>query len=166
MKYAGTGHRPPRLGLGYTPKDNRLLTDFVLGELGKRPVSGAISGMANGYDQALAHAAVRLGLPLVCALPFEGQEKAWPEPGRRRYSAILAHASEVVVVSPGGYRGRADNWKFAARDRWMVEHAQAVLALWDGKPGSGTTLTVEHALSLGVPVDNLWPEWEGHLRDA
>lgn len=160
---AGTGHRPPRLGLPYGPAGNRPLTAFVGVELARLPgVSGVVSGMAAGYDQALAHAAVLLGLPLVCALPFGGQDNAWPADARRRYHALLARAREVVVVSPGGWASRADNWKFAARDRWMVDRAGLVLALLDDQGGrSGTGVTVAYARERGVPVLNLWPAWLG-----
>jgi uncharacterized phage-like protein YoqJ len=158
---AGTGHRPPRLGLGYDPESNRLLTGFATQALGTYVFAGnvtaVISGGAQGWDQALAHAAIRLGIPLTVAVPFEGQESKWPAAGRKRYLAILAKAKEVVVVSQGGYA----NHKFYARDQWMVDHANLVLALLDGKPQrSGTRLTVEYANGRGVPVVNGWADWE------
>jgi hypothetical protein len=162
---AGSGHRPPRLGLGYDPESNRLLTGFATQALGAfafaENVTDVISGGAQGWDQALAHAAVNLGIPLTVAVPFEGQESKWPEQGKKRYRAILARAKEVVVVSPGGYA----NWKFAKRDEWMVDHAKLVLALLDGEPKrSGTRLTVEYANGRGVPVVNGWADWERFRR--
>lgn len=165
---AGTGHRPPRLGLGYDPESNRRLTRFaehqlslLLEEHAKAEVyagtAKVISGMAQGWDQALAHAALNVGIPLICALPFEGQESKWPPAGQARYRAILSRASQVVVVCKGGYA----NWKFARRDEWMVDHANFVLALKDRKPeSSGTSLTVDYAEAKGVPVKNVWDEWE------
>jgi uncharacterized phage-like protein YoqJ len=158
---AATGHRPPRLGLGYDPESNRLLTSFAEGELATlaftKGVSHVISGMAQGWDQAVAHAAVNLGLALICAVPFDGQESRWPPAGRERYRAILRRASEVRVISPGGYSGT----KFVVRDRYMVDHADLVLALLDSKPeSSGTLITVDYALRKGVPVLNGWSDWE------
>lgn len=158
---AGTGHRPPRLGLGYDPESNRLLTRFATQALAAfafaEDVTEVISGGAQGWDQAIAHAAVKLGIPLTVAVPFEGQESKWPPAGQERYRAILSRASKVVVVSPGGY----SNKKFKVRDEWMVDHANLVLALLDGKPeSSGTRITVDYARQKGVPVVNAWPDWE------
>ena len=39
-----------------------------------------ISGMALGWDQAVARATADLGIPWVAAITFEGQESKWPLP--------------------------------------------------------------------------------------
>jgi hypothetical protein len=160
---AGTGHRPPRLGLGYDPESNRLLTEFAESQLRGDPPARLLSGMAQGWDSAIAHAAVRLGIPLVCAVPFEGQESRWPPDAQARFRALLAKAKEVVVVCDGGYA----NWKFVKRDEWLVDHADCVLSLLDNRPErSGTRTTVEYALGKGVRVVNCWPWWESFRRRA
>jgi uncharacterized phage-like protein YoqJ len=159
---AGTGHRPPRLGLDYSPESNRLLTEFVEHELAlMQGVTRVISGMANGFDQALAHAALLLKLELICALPFVGQEQTWPAEGQRRYHAILDQASEVIIVSQGCYGGRKDNWKYEARDRWMVDQANLLMALLDDQSSrSGTRTTVEYAVRRGVTICHVWNAWQ------
>lgn len=162
MRIAATGHRPPRLGLSYGPADNKLLTMFAKQMLtdsmeGYENVS-IISGMAQGWDQAVAHAAILLNLPLIAALPFEGQESRWPYAGRKRYDAILGHAEEVVTVSKGGF----DSKKYLVRDEWMVNNCDAVLALWDGTEEGGTYYTVRYAKEFDIPYINAWIPWESY----
>lgn len=171
-----TGHRPPRLGLDYTPRSNRLLTTYAVCALkwiekkaeqkGLR-LTRVIVGMAQGWDQACGHAALINGYKLTCALPFDGHGSNWPEAGRRRHDAILAKADRVHVVSPGPYRGRKDAHKYVVRDRWMVEEANGglLLALWDGSEEGGTYETVEYAAEVGVPIYNVWSAWDAFKRN-
>lgn len=162
-----TGHRPPRLGLDYSAESNRILTDFAEHELGSvllaHYVTEVVSGMAQGWDQAVAHAAFRLGIPLVAAVPFDSQEAKWPEEAKRRYYALLAKASLVHVVSPGGYAAK----KFIVRDHWMVDRAVStgglLMSLWDGKSEGGTWHTVNYAQQQGVSVVNCWSNWGDRL---
>lgn len=154
---AGTGHRPPRLGLDYSPAANKLLYEFVLKMLSRegapRP-DKVVSGVAQGFDQALAHASITLGIPLVAAVPFPSQESKWPLQARRRYDALLSRAT-IVVTSD-----RYSNQAFAVRDRYMVDAATRVVALHDGGAAkSGTGITMDYAKSVGKPVENWWGDW-------
>jgi uncharacterized phage-like protein YoqJ len=60
--------------------------------------------MALGWDLAFARASVELGIPLIAAVPFEGQEAMWSPESQAKYRALLAEAETVHVVSPGAYR--------------------------------------------------------------
>lgn len=157
-----TGHRPPRLGLDYSPEANLRLTTFAKQHLRAMTLPGdtVIVGMAQGWDLAVGHAAIRLGHRLVCALPFEGMERRWPPRARARFHAILAKASRVHVCRPTfAYEA------YLERDEWMVDLAvasppSALLALWDGGPAGGTAHTVRYARSVGLAVENLWDDWQ------
>ena len=159
MIVAGTGHRPPRLGLGYGALDRFKLIDFAQRELEEihfeSGISAVISGLAQGWDQAIAEASIDLGFPLWVAIPFEGQESKWPEDAQERYNRIRGKAAKVTIVCPGDYA----SWKFIARDKWMVESSDLVLALFDGNPKSGTGATVAYAQLTGKPVKNVWDAW-------
>lgn len=156
MRVAGTGHRPQRLGLGYDEEARTLLVAFAMDCLQSLDnVTHVISGMAQGWDQALAEAALSLGLPLTAAVPFKGVETRWPDDSRRRYHDILSKAATTHYVSEPGYEKR----KFAARDLWMVQNADALLALYDGAGDSGTALTVGMADEMGKPVYHVWEKW-------
>lgn len=153
MIIAGTGHRPERLG-GYTQEVEGRLVALALASLQANRPDKVISGMAAGWDQALAQAAIHLHIPLLAAVPFEGQEKRWPEAAQRRFHRILKAASEVVFVKPAYSTG-----VFILRDKWMIDHADSVLALYDGTPLGGTFLTIGMAEKRGKPVTNLWQQW-------
>lgn len=161
MILAGTGHRPPKLGLDYTRRSNELLRRFLVSQLEEQQgVEAVINGCAQGFDQALAEAALDLGMPLICAVPFEGMDSKWPSDGKKRLQRILERAVRVHVVSPGGYA----NWKFAERDRWMVDNSQLLMALFDEQEkASGTGITVRYGRELKRPIINTWDRWTVYL---
>src|SRR6478609_5888932 len=99
MIIAGTGHRPDKLG-GYENRTRLALGGLATEYLAQKRPDLVISGMALGWDQALAGAAVALEIPFLAIIPFEGQERKWPEDARARYKRLLAAATEVIVTSP------------------------------------------------------------------
>lgn len=155
MRLAATGHRPDKLG-GYSDHILEALVDCATAYLERLPTRPArvISGMAQGWDTAVATAALNLRIPLVAAIPFEGQELKWPEAAQRRYRDIRSRAAYPVVVSPGGYVP----WKLQLRNEWMVDNCDRIVALYDGSAG-GTRNCLRYAAKKGVPVDNLWSLW-------
>ncbi len=152
---AGTGHRPDKLG-GYNndAADNclRLIAHKYLAAL--RP-SAVISGMALGWDQRLAEAALLAGIPLIAAVPFDGQDGKWPPRSRAIYAELLRAARHVHVVSPGPYA----SWKMHKRNQWMVDFCTRVVAMYNGDPQGGTAACVSYAEQRRRPIDNLWTEW-------
>lgn len=151
---AGTGHRPDKLG-GYGADISARLVDLARAALTKYQPDEVISGMALGWDTALALAAIDLGIPLTAAVPFEGQERKWRPEQQELFRTILAQATNVVVVSPGGYAV----WKMQVRNEWMVDRATGMLALWDGSSG-GTGNCIAYARTREVEIVNLWSTWE------
>ncbi len=149
---AATGHRPDKLG-GYTARAADRLEQVALNYLRLNRPDRVISGMALGWDQAWASAAICLDLPFDAAVPFDGQERAWPAESRARYRTLLALADRVVVVCPGGYAAS----KMQMRNEWMVDNCTALVALWDGSPG-GTANCVRYAEGR-VPVFNLYESY-------
>lgn len=155
MIYAGTGHRPNKLG-GYEDSANKRLVAFAeetLQKLSPQP-SLIISGMALGWDQALAEAATNLCIPWDAYIPFVGQEDRWPKGSRDKYHALINQARKVLAVSAPGYAVR----KMHARNERMVRACDTVLALYDGSPG-GTQACVTYAELKGKPIVNLWQDW-------
>ncbi len=152
---AGTGHRPPKLG-GYDVKTFKRLVKLAKSWLSEREVTKVISGLALGWDQALAEAALQLNIPLVAAVPFEGQELQWPVESQQRYITLLRQAGEKIVVSEGGYHPA----KMHLRNEWMVDHCDVVLALYNGEKMGGTHSCVKYARKCGKTIINLWDEWE------
>lgn len=161
---AATGHRPAKIG-GHGPETLQQARTVARYALAALAPSGVIQGMAQGWDTAVALAALDLGVPLTCALPFEGQEMCWPAEARHRYRMILARADTVEVVSAGGF----SNYAMHARNRWMVDRCGLVLACWDGVRSGGTAHCLDYADMVGRPwlnvYDRLWsPSQLGQRR--
>lgn len=152
MIVAGTGHRPDKLG-GYENRTRLALGGLATEYLSRKKPDLVISGMALGWDQALAGAAIALGIPLCAIIPFEGQERKWPEDAQARYARLLASAGEVVVASPWPSTSAMQK-----RNEMMVDRADRVVALWDGSWG-GTFNCVKYAEKTRVPIDHLWNRW-------
>jgi uncharacterized phage-like protein YoqJ len=157
MIFAATGHRPNKLG-GYSGSAFTDLKDFAVRYLAENCPTRVISGMAQGWDQAWAVAAVALGIPFIAAVPFVGQESRWPDLARRRYRELLKRAYQIHYPDPGGSYAP---WKMQARNMWMVDNCDRVIALWNGTEG-GTANCVRYAERAGKPVENLWVQWAKH----
>lgn len=155
MIYAVTGHRPNKLG-GYSKEVRAKLAYFMKDFLSSLKPDSVYTGMAQGLDQAVAWACWSLNIPYIAAIPCEDHDKMWPDEAKERYKIYLSHASSVILLSPGPYAA----WKMQARNEYMVDHCDHLLALWDGSPG-GTANCVNYAIKKGVPWSNLWPKWTG-----
>jgi hypothetical protein len=156
----GTGHRPDKLG-GYSPAAVARLdafADFALGKMLERTPQGLhiISGMAQGWDQSLALACIKRGVPFTAAIPFESQASIWPAPAQERWRHIRSRANNVVVVT----QGQPTDFRAALLNRnlWMRDHAETCWALWNGTSG-GTSHGVRSARSAGQKVLNFWSRW-------
>lgn len=162
MIVAATGHRPDKLG-GYGVATHlEGLARHALASVDG--IERVISGMALGWDQAVAEAAVQLGIPVMAAVPFEGQARVWPAPAQARYHRILERVQGIVIVTAPAPRSSGEAARaMQARNIWMVDNATHVLALWNGDAGGGTAHCVGYAERLGRPVWNLWGEWSGRL---
>lgn len=152
-RLAVTGHRPNRLG-GYSYLIQRKLVDFAIKQIRKLEPKLVITGMAIGWDQAVAEACERLLVPWHAYVPFEGQELVWPTETQLEYHKLLGAASKKRIVCDGGYEA----WKLKERNRAMVHDCTRLLALWSGMPG-GTGHCVAFARQLGRPIINCWDQW-------
>lgn len=150
---AATGHRPNKLG-GYGRDVYTHLVKLAYDYLGRMQPEGVISGMALGWDQAWADAALLLNIPVHAAIPFEGLESQWPNESKNNFHRILKRCTSVTVVCEGLYAG----FKMQIRNEWMVDRAVRICALWDGSPG-GTGNCLKYKGDWQRPVDNLWPQW-------
>jgi len=60
-------------------------------------------GAGLGWDTALALAGFSLQIPVILAIPFDGQEERWPPASRERYKNMLERAAEVHFISVAPY---------------------------------------------------------------
>lgn len=159
MIYFGTGHRPNKLG-GYSDVVDDRLRVFAVQQLRLlTDVEAVISGLAQGWDQALAEAGFEVGVPVWGFAPCHNQENAWPLKARFRYRRIIERLDKLVYTHEADYSGP---WVMHRRNRKMVTSGDHGLALWDGTYG-GTAHCVNFAERMCKPVTNLWPAYQEYL---
>lgn len=149
---AFTGHRPQSF------ESNRQIVwvqDQLLQAILRAARVGCgrfISGGALGVDQWAAESVIASrgvqGYRLTIARPFPSQDAVWNEEQKRWYRMLLEHADEVVDINPDPYAA----WKLLARNKWMMEQTDAVIAVWNGQQKGGTHHAVLHAQALGKPI--------------
>jgi len=107
-----------------------------------------ISGFASGADLEFASivAAMKKDNPalfLEAALPYRGRLLTY----ERLFQSLIGKCDHVhwvsVIYTPGCY---------AARNRYLVESAGRVVAVYDGRGRSGTSQTIRIAEKLGREV--------------
>lgn len=150
LSCAFTGHRPSKFRWGYDEEHPdcahlKLLLLQQIAGLADNGVTVFYSGMAQGVDQWAAQAVLALksrykGLLLNCILPCETQADKWSAESRERYFDILAEADETHYIS----RRYTDDC-MRQRNRYMVDHAGFVLAVYNGERHGGTAETVRYA---------------------
>ena len=158
---AFTGHRPK--GLGYPESDGRCaalkkkLRSLIIRMIEEEKVTHFISGMAQGVDMYAAEIVLDLKqtypyITLECAIPYERQAVRWPEALRNRYFSITERCDQETMLqrqyTPDCLR---------KRNQYMVDHADIVLAVWNGSP-SGTGQTVWYARETVKPVWIIRPD--------
>ena len=151
-----TGHRPTKIG-GYkipNPSYDKIL-DLTKQILISCKTKKCITGMALGFDTLGAWACMELNIPYIAAVPFKGQEKLWPEKSQFQYKFLLTRAAETVYTSDPGFSAK----KMQIRNEWMVDHAEVVLACWDGSNG-GTANCVKYAAKQSKKIIRINPAKE------
>ena len=147
---AFTGHRPKSFPWKYdeNARDCILLKEALVTQiitLVNNGVTDFLSGMAQGVDLWSSQIVLDLqkknpALNLICVLPCEDQEVKWPAPMQEQYHSILGQANDVVYV------GRAYNREcMLKRNHYLVDHADVLLAVYNGTWRSGTGATVRYA---------------------
>ncbi len=144
MIVAGTGHR-------FITLPEQKVVAGIAAELCLLGVRQVISGMAIGWDMALAEAALSIGVPFVAAVPFPAQPDRWPQDQQDRWARLIGQAEDVVYISP--YTTVS---AYERRNRWMIDRADLVFAYWDGSLTGGTSNGVRYAQKKRVALVNLW----------
>ena len=144
---AFTGHRPQNLPFGFREDDERCtalketLKKQIISLITDENVTHFISGMALGGDMYAAESAI----------PCETQAAKWNAAMRERYYGIAAQCDKETLLQTHYTPDCMDK-----RNRYMVDHADYIIAVWDGKP-SGTGKTVMYAQSKGKVIIKVYP---------
>ncbi len=105
--------------------------------------TGFMTGFANGADQYFAEVVVILQkdfpeLRLIAVLPYWKRMDSLCQ--KEHTNALLDACAEVIVIQDE-YRPNV----YAKRNRYMVEHSDRVIAVYDGREKGGTVKTIRFA---------------------
>jgi hypothetical protein len=120
------------------------------------PIAG-VTSLAVGADQIFGEAVLHRGGSLHAVIPCRGYESTLSGAGLDEYRRLLAAATDVAVLD----FAKPSEEAFLAAGRWVAEHCDVLLAVWDGAPSrglGGTADIVAHAQNLGRDIRVLWPQ--------
>ena len=161
------GHRPTRFKFKYNENDSRckrlkkrLREQFAV--LYEQGVRGFLVGGALGVDQWSGEILLRMKLEpeyrdieLVVVLPYPGHDERWDKRSRTRLAFLIEHSAEHITIGQKAWRE-----SFIQRNRYLVDHADCLLAVYDNEKNarSGTGMTVRYALNKNIPVVLIHPD--------
>lgn len=154
MVLAVTGHRPGKL-YGYNMLDDsyKELYELIKKIIIKEKPDKAITGMAIGVDLLFANAVIAINdnnwidkkIHLHAALPCLDQETKWPNHTINAYNELLSRCDSTKIIVNELYADA--KYCMHARNKYMVDNCDILLAVWDGTPG-GTGSCVKYAKSV------------------
>ncbi|MDP9329779.1 MAG: DNA-processing protein DprA [Actinomycetota bacterium] len=106
-----------------------------------------VSGAARGIDAASHRGALAAGGSTIAVLG-SGIDVAYPKGSRELIERTAASGSVVSEYAPGV---KAEPFRFPARNRIVAALGQALVVV-EGAKGSGSMISVDHALELGREV--------------
>lgn len=151
---AFTGHRSYKLPWkGDETAPDCIALKMLLAEkitaLTERGVVHFIAGGSDGIDLYAAETVLEQreqnpAIKLFCVLPCREQAGKWPVAPRGRYNAVLERADMILYVSQSYHKNC-----MLERNRFMVQMAFTVLAVYNGERRGGTAATVRYARRMG-----------------
>jgi hypothetical protein len=156
-RIAISGHR------GLSAQTAHLVDEAIRAELARHaPDVTGLSCLADGADQIFARAVTDLGGTLEAVIPATKYRAGFPAEVLAEYDDLLAQASAVRNLS----FIESTSESHMAASKLMVDEADELYAVWDGKPArgyGGTADVVAYAREHGLPVCVIWPD--GAQRD-
>ena len=160
---AFTGHRPMRYSFGYDEEHEKcirlksVLTNHIIA-LADAGVTTFYTGMALGVDQWAATIVLNLkeklcNLRLIAVLSCETQANKWSVDQRERYFNTLAECDDVITLN-----GHHTPTCMFERNRYLVDHAEYLLAVYDNGVRGGTAHTVQYAVEKGRKIISIHPD--------
>ncbi len=112
--------------------------------------------LAVGADQLFADIALELEIPYTVVLPCSGYEQTFSKVDLPRFRYFLQRASAIRKLP----FARPSEQAFYEAGKFVVEHSDFILAVWNGKPArglGGTADIVSFAKANHKPVIQLNP---------
>jgi hypothetical protein len=153
-----TGHR------GLPEDTERLVADALRAEVERRADADlvGVSCLCDGADMLFAGAVLDVGGSLLAVVPAERYRDGLPDSHHATFDALVARAAAVIRLD---HRESVSEAHMDA-GLCMLDHADELIAVWDGKPArgyGGTADVVAAAKDRGMPITVVWPE--GARRD-
>ena len=107
--------------------------------------------LATGADQLFVQTALDLHIPVEAALPSEQYETHYASEEERETYRWLLRQCRAIHIQP--FSAPNDD-AYLANGRWIVEHSDLMLLIWDGHPAGGRGGTADiasHAWRTGCP---------------
>jgi hypothetical protein len=156
-RIAISGHR------GLPAPTTRLVDQAIRAVLAERtPDVTGISCLADGADQIFARAVIDLGGTLEAVIPAAEYREGLPVNSHPEYDDLVAQAAAVRRLP----FTKSTSASHMAASKLMVDEAEELYAVWDGKPArayGGTADVVAYARERDIPVRVIWPD--GSQRD-
>jgi hypothetical protein len=121
-----------------------------------------LSLLADGADQIFARAVIDLGGALEVIIPASEYRAGLPAAAHSGYDDLLTQAAAVHLLP----FAESTPESHMAASKLMVDEADELYAVWDGKPArayGGTADVVAYARDHRTPVQVIWPA--GAARD-
>jgi hypothetical protein len=152
MRVAITGHRE------LPTETARLVESGLRAEIHGFPAAELVglSCLADGADSIFAQLVLDHGGRLSVIIPASRYRAGLPEPHHATFDALCAEASEIVELGFVDAEPRA----YLAAGLRMLDTADRLIAVWDGRPPrgpGGTADIVTAARDRGLPVTVVWP---------
>ena len=152
-----TGHRPQKFPWKYDETDSRcvalkaVLADQIIA-LVDAGFTQFLSGMAEATDTWFSLVVLSLreqnpAIKLHCILPCKEQADKWTASSRDLYYSILDRADSLVYVSRVYHKNC-----MLERNRFLVDYAATLLAVYNGERRGGTAATLRYAQKMGREI--------------
>ncbi len=94
-------------------------------------------------------------MELIVVLPFPSHDEQWDARSRERLAFLIRHSAECITV---GKSAGAES--YIQRNRYMVDHADCLLAVYDGERSlrSGAMQTVSYTRKKEFPIVVIHPD--------
>jgi hypothetical protein len=156
-RIAISGHR------GLPAPTSRLVDEAIRAAIAEHaPDVTGLSCLADGADQIFARAVTDLGGALEAVIPAAEYRAGLPADARPEYDDLFALTTAVYRLP----FTESSSESHMAASKLMVDKAEELYAVWDGKPArayGGTADVVAYAREHGLPVRVIWPD--GAQRD-
>lgn len=158
-----TGHRPEHLPW-IANEDSERCKELkkVLSDVIEQAVTDGYTdfycGMARGIDTYAAESVIEKmmlnkNIHLHAALPCPEQHMNWNDTDKERFNNILQYMSSKIIISP-----LYTDTCMLARNRFMVDNCQRVIAVWNGFFRGGTAYTVRYAKKENKEIHLIRPK--------